>query len=222
MKKKAAIIVLISLILTACNQNKPASSQIPVVGEPIDSAAIASDTSEQENLESSYEYAQTVIVSPKLAYDVRAYGGPASRGEYCIIRRGVDNKGDTVVQGERSGIIVNAFTGDLNNNGKEEIYVVFQSADSILAESIAGYEFDSYGKVKPIKCLCEPESSWNYRGKDSIYLGGKIIISRLIPFFDKQNKQGGWLKVSYALNGDVLSKVSSAGFKEFKGTPYKN
>ena len=149
MKTEAAIIVLISLILTACTQHTP-SDKTPVVGEAVDSVAIANDTVQQENIEGSYEYAQTIIVSPKLAYDVRGYGGPTSRGQYCILRRGIDNKADTVVQGERIGIIINAFTADLNKNGQEEIYVVTRKTGKGEASNVVAFEFNSSGKMTPL------------------------------------------------------------------------
>jgi hypothetical protein len=205
MKKTAAIACIVSLLLYSCNQNKPAESQIPVVGEAIDSAAIA---------QSSYEYAQTVIVNPKLVYDVRAYGGPPSHGEYCIIRRGADNKPDTVVQAERFGIIVNAFTADLNNNGKEEIYVITQSADTDRLGNVIAFEFDGHGKSTAINVHFETEKTWNYSGKDSIYLDDKIAISRLFPIFNKQNKTGGWMRINYRLNNNELSHVSAEGIKK--------
>ena len=136
---------LTSLLLTACNQNKPAETPIPVVGEAVDSAAIAQDTLGQKSLDASYEYAQTVVVNPKLVYDVRAYGGPPSHGEYAILRRGADNKADTVVVGERFGTIVNAFTADLNGNGKEEIYIVTRRTEPYSTSQVVAYEFDEAG-----------------------------------------------------------------------------
>jgi hypothetical protein len=149
MKKTAVIAFIVSLLLYSCNQNKPAS-QIPVVGEPVDSVAIANDTTQQTSLEESYEYAQSVVVSPKLVYDVRAYGGPPSHGQYCIIRRGADNKPDTVVQRERFGVIVNAFTGDLNKNGKEEIYLVTRKTEPYSTSEVIAFEFDQAGVASPL------------------------------------------------------------------------
>lgn len=185
MKIQAAIIVLISLILTACNQNKPAADRIPVVGEAVDSAAIAEDTLNQKSLEESYEYAQTVIVNPKLVYDVRAYGGPASHGEYAILRRGADNIVDTVVMAERFGTIENAFTADLNHNGNEEIYVVFRKPNKYTCVNITGFEFDKTGAKIAIDFgspseyitinLQEAKDSVKFN-IDSIYLSGDRII----------------------------------------------
>jgi hypothetical protein len=119
------------------------------VGEAIDSEAIAKDTINQKNIESSYEYAHTLIVSPWLAYDVRAYG-PPSHGHYCIIRRGANNKPDTVVQGERFGIIVNTFTADLDRNWEEEVYIVTRRTAKGSPSYITGFEFSSTGKPRAI------------------------------------------------------------------------
>lgn len=207
MKKQAVIVILISLILTACNQNKNAN-QIPSVNAAIDSVAIASDTLQEKSLEQSYEYAQTVIVNPKLVYDVRAYDGPATHGKYCIIRRGPDNKPDTVVEGERNGVIVNAFTADLNNNGHEEIYIVTRSADTTRAENIIANEFDGHGKATSIIVHFGEDKTWNYQGQDSVFLNNKII-SRLFPFFDKENKPMGWMRIQYSLNKNVLDHFSA-------------
>ena len=206
MKKTAVIICILSLLLNSCNQNKP-SANIPVVGEAIDSAAIAGDTLQQKIMESSYEYAQTVIISPKLVYDVRAYGGPASRGEYCIIRRGADNKTDTVVQKGRVGIIVNAFTGDLNSNGKEEIYIVMRKPNSKAASYISGFEFDknggataitSYGsKDWDITLNNQPHNDSLYPNGDTIFLKGNLLIKGNLPFKSKE-------EIPYRLQGTSL------------------
>src|SRR3954468_2227804 len=89
------------LFLTSCNQNK---NQVPVVGD-LDSAAIARDTAMQMGFESSYEYHKTLVANEQLVYDVVGYGGPASNGEFAILRRAANNKADTVVKQTRNGII---------------------------------------------------------------------------------------------------------------------
>jgi len=208
MKIPAVILALTSLLLTACNQNKPAETPIPVVGEAVDSAAIAQDTLGQKSLDASYEYAQTVVVNPKLVYDVRAYGGPASHGEYCIIRRGADNKPDTVVIAKRSGVFASSFAADLNNNGKEEIYIITQSADSIRSENIIGSEFDQKGKATAVEVHFETDKTWNYQGRDSVFAEDRII-TRLFPFFDKNHNPNGWMRIKYRLNKNVLDHFSS-------------
>jgi len=211
MKRTAAIACIVSLLLYSCTQNKPAS-HIPVVGEPIDSIAIGQDTLQQKSIESSYEYAQTLIVSPKLAYDVRAYGGPASLGEYCIIRRGADNKPDTVVQEKRLGSIENAFSGDLNHNGKEEIYVVFGHPSTYVSVCIKGFEFDKNGAKTAIdfgsprkEIIINLEASSIDSAKshiDSIYSLGDRLIRTELP------EKRGDLKIywyrAYKLEGTKL------------------
>ena len=86
----------------------------------LDSSAIALDTTMQKGIESSYEYSKTLTVNEKLVYDVRAFGGPGSQGEFAILRRGADNKSDTVVKEKRDGIIADAFLND------KELNVVIQ------------------------------------------------------------------------------------------------
>lgn len=194
MKVQAAIIVLISLILTACNQNKP-TAQIPIVGEAVDSSAIAGDTLQQKSIEQSYEYAQTVVVNPKLVYDVRAYGGPASHGQYCILRRGADNKSDTVVMAERVGTIVNAFTADLNRNGKEEIYIVLRKTDRFTPSYVAAFEFNESGN--PVKLTDGSESTIFAINKsgicDTIYPHDTIFVKSglLMRMYPRSKYQSG-------------------------------
>ena len=94
-----------------------------MVGD-LDSAAIARDTSMQLGFESSYEYHKTLIAHEHLVYDVVGYGGSASKGEFAILRRGADNKTDTIVKQNRNGILTDAyFTAD----NKEEVNVVIQN-----------------------------------------------------------------------------------------------
>lgn len=123
--------------LVSCTQNK---NQIPVVGS-LDSAAIAVDTVMQKGFEASYEYSKTLTVNEKLVYDVRAYGGPASQGEFAILRRGADNKTDTVVKEKRNGIIAGTFLADSNKNKVMEVYVLVQNPLHESEKKLLKYEF---------------------------------------------------------------------------------
>jgi hypothetical protein len=131
-------IVYCLLSFSSCNQNQN-QSNIPVVGT-LDSVAIAQDTSMQKGFESSYEFHKTLIVNENLVYDVVGYGGSASTGEYAILRRGVDNKTDTVSKGRRDGIIADAFIADSNKNQKEEVYVVIQNPTQAATKKLLRYE----------------------------------------------------------------------------------
>src|SRR3569832_1649731 len=108
------------LFLTSCNQNK---NKIPVVGD-LDSAAIAIDTAMQLGFESSYEFHKTLVANEQLVYDVVGYGGSASKGEFAIMRRGADNKTDTVIKQNRKGILTDAY---FTTDNKEEFNVVIQN-----------------------------------------------------------------------------------------------
>lgn len=121
---------------TSCQNGQ---NKIPVVGE-LDTAAIAIDTIMQKGFESSYEFHKTLTVNPNLVYDVVAYGGPASKGEYAIMRRGADNKSDTVQKGNRDGIIADAFLADSNKNNKPEVYVVIQDPRNTSVNKVLKYE----------------------------------------------------------------------------------
>ena len=122
--------------LVSCQSNQ---NQIPVVGS-LDSSAIAIDTIMQKGFESSYEFHKTLTVHEKLVYDVVGYGGSASEGEYAILRRGADNKADTVMKGARDGIIAEAFVADSNQNKREEIYVVIQNPSNTSQRKTLKYE----------------------------------------------------------------------------------
>ncbi len=124
------------LLFVSCNQN---SNQIPIVGT-LDSAAIARDTTMQLGFESSYEFHKTLTVHEKLVYDVVGYGGSALQGEYAILRRGADNKADTVTKGKREGIIADAFLADSNKNKQDEVYVVIQNPSQISDKKILRFE----------------------------------------------------------------------------------
>jgi hypothetical protein len=93
--------LLICSLLFSCNQSNTTTAQFGT----IDSLAIAADTAMQLGFESSYEYHKTLAASDTLVYDVVGYGGTASKGELAILRRGADNKADTVFKQTREGMI---------------------------------------------------------------------------------------------------------------------
>ncbi len=129
-------VVYCLLSFSSCNQSQ---NQIPVVGE-IDSVAIASDTAMQLGLESSYEFHKTLVVNENLVYDVVGFGGPASSGEFAILRRGGDNKADTVMKQQREGIIADAFLADSNRNNKQEVYVVVRNPSQAAMQKTFRFE----------------------------------------------------------------------------------
>ena len=83
---------------------------------------------------------KTLTVHEKLVYDVVGYGGSSSKGEYAILRRGADNKADTVTKGKREGIIADAFLADSNKNHREEIYIITQNPSQISDKKILRFE----------------------------------------------------------------------------------
>jgi hypothetical protein len=124
------------LCFSACQTQ---TDKTPVLGD-LDSAAIAIDTNMQKGFESSYEFHKTLVVNPTLVYDVIAFGGPASLGEFAILRRGADNKSDTVMKGIREGIIAETFLADSNNNKREEVYVVIQNPKAEAEKKVFRFE----------------------------------------------------------------------------------
>ena len=129
-------LVFCFLFLVSCQSN---FNKIPVVGS-LDSAAIAMDTLMQKGFESSYEFHKTLTVHEKLVYDVVGFGGSSLSGEYAILRRGADNKTDTVTKGVRNGIIAETFLADSNKNSKEEVYVVIQNPSNPSETKTVKYE----------------------------------------------------------------------------------
>ena len=200
--------------LYSCHQKE--GTQVMQVGS-FDSTAIATDTEMQQTMEGSYEYSKSVTVSPKLVYDVIAYGGPASRGEYAIIRRGADNKPDTVAHGRRKGIFKDAFTADLNNNCDPEIYIAEQSADKGKYGNIIGWEFDKEGKGAPLRFEhVFAKKTDVYRGGDSIcpgkYTDGKDAVFVTFPAYRSTDVAGhptaGTIKIIYMLaDGELYPKA---------------
>ena len=122
-------LVFCFLFLVSCQSN---SNKIPVVG--------SLDTLMQKGFESSYEFHKTLTVHEKLVYDVVGFGGSSSAGEYAILRRGADNKTDTVTKGVRNGIIAETFLADSNKNSKEEVYVVIQNPSNPSETKTVKYE----------------------------------------------------------------------------------
>lgn len=94
-------IVLFALLLFSCGQNNNADTGFGT----IDSLAIAADTTMQLGIESSYEYHKTIAATDTVAYDIVGYGGSASKGELAVLRRGANNKADTVLKQTREGMI---------------------------------------------------------------------------------------------------------------------
>jgi len=124
--------------LVSCQTNQ---NQIPVVGS-LDSSAIALDTNMQKGFESSYEFHKTLPVNEKLVYDVVGYSGSASKGEFAILKRGADNKTDTVMKGNREGIIAETFLADSNKNQKPEVYIVVQNPAEATSRKTLRFEFE--------------------------------------------------------------------------------
>lgn len=136
--RNALCLLTCVLCFVSCNQNQN-QSKIPVVGM-LDSVAIAQDTTMQKGFESSYEFHKTLTVHEKLVYDIVGYGGSSSKGEYAILRRGADNKVDTVTKGVRDGIIADAYLADSNKNKREEVYIVIQNPSQPTSTKTLRYE----------------------------------------------------------------------------------
>ncbi len=95
------LILFVSLFLFSCNQSSTNASEFGT----LDSLAVAADTSMQLGIESSYEFHKTLVASDTLVYDVVGYGGNATKGELAVLKRGANNKADTVFKQAREGMI---------------------------------------------------------------------------------------------------------------------
>lgn len=136
----AGCVLSVACFLSSCQTN---SNQPPVVGS-IDTAAIASDTTMQLGLESSYERHQSVVVNPNLVYDMHT-SGTASKGDYIIVRRSENNKSDTLVRGERIGKVI-GFSNSKGKNGGDEIQIFLEKTDSSKTPYTIAWEFDKQGE----------------------------------------------------------------------------
>ena len=130
---------LLSIIycLSSCSSGN--KDKTPVLGH-LDTAAVAMDTAMQLGLESSYEFHKALIVNDTLVYDVIAFGGPASKGEVAILRRGATNKADTVFKDVRTGIIADTWLADSNSNKKQEVYIAIKNAADSSMQKLVKYE----------------------------------------------------------------------------------
>jgi len=198
MKNLLVSSILIATVLCSCSQKKQGEAKIVEVGD-MDSSAIAQDTSMQLAFENSYEYSKTLNVSKNLAFDVRAYGGSASKGEFAIIRRGADNKPDTIFKSERNGVIMDSWASDLNGNGEPEVMVITQTTGENKKASINAIEVTAGESAKPILYSTKllKELAHEYKGNDSIYyVKGEGIYHRF-PLDD-----GGIVTAKYGLKGN--------------------
>ena len=130
--------LLICSFFSSCQTNQ---NQVPVLGS-LDSSAIALDTNMQKGFESSYEFHKTLPVNEKLVYDVVGYGGSASQGEFAILKRGADNRPDTVMKGKREGMIGETFLADSNKNQKPEVCIVVQNPAEAISRKTLRFEFE--------------------------------------------------------------------------------
>ncbi len=124
------------IVLTSCSQNQ---KNIPTVGN-LDTVAIALDTAMQLGFENSYEFHKTLVVHQNLVFDIIGFGGTATSGEYAILRRGADNKPDTVTKGTREGMIVDAYLADSNKNNREEVYIKLSKPGSDSQQRLIRFE----------------------------------------------------------------------------------
>jgi hypothetical protein len=215
MKKLVFISIISCAIFLSCKQSKP-EDKIVVVGENIDSAAIATDTTQQIAIDNSYEFFKSIPVSGNLVYDVIAYGGPRSEGEYAIIRRNTAGT-DTVAHNVRYGTIADVYVADLNKNNLPELYVIFQSADSLKKETPAVYEMDNYGKSINIKTTGynKAEKAENYRGHDSIYIQNEALV-RQFPVYNKSGNATCIIKARYSIVKNELLLTNTEAVKNIQ------
>lgn len=210
------LILAISILLTACNQ-QPNQKQIPVVGA-IDSAFIAADTAMQLGLESSYEYHNTLIVNTHLVYDIIGWGTEYAEGEFAIVKRGADNKPDTVAKDKRFGIIENSLLVNLQSGsaGKSEpqVLLILRQPGTGVYGSVVVYQTPEFKKLKYEHELPVGLEQGAYMGHDSFYVSGNKLY-RQFPLYKKNDANccpsGGHIILSYKVKqqGLLLDKIES-------------
>lgn len=186
---------------SSCNQQ---SNQIPVLGS-LDTAAIAMDTVMQKGFESSYEFHKTLTVHEKLVYDVVGYGGPSSNGEYAILRRGADNKADTIMKGKREGIIVDAVITDVYDDENEkvgdQVYLIIQQTGRESHGNVIGKYLDG-ARIEFNQEFPESFDTLQYRGRDTFYFTARKLY-REFPLYKNADENccptNGKMKISYTL-----------------------
>lgn len=216
----------ILFVFNSCNQKGNQASE-----GNLDLKAIASDTTMQLGMESSYEYAKSIIISSNLVYDIQASGSLA-KGNYYILRRSSNNQKDTVARGARVGKVVNVLTADLNKDNNPEIYIALQSADSSKRGSIIAWEFDKDGKGTSIKSDRMFAGMLEfYKGKDTIYIGSyannQTALILEFPAYKNTDSfccpTAGPVKIFYLYNKKTLyhNGIAAAdSTKEFMGIKF--
>lgn len=203
-KRFGLIIILATVILTACNTSPKPTDNTPVLGE-FDSTSIAGDTVMQAAIESSYEYNNSLNIGTHEVYDVVASGAPA-HGELWVIHRDAQNLRDTIIKTPRTGIVVSSYLTDLNKNKQPEVIVVLQNRDSKKLETLVGYEIDKDLQADTLKFSVQlPNEVMNkYLGFDSIYYDEKDnAVYHQFPLMDSAVLKGR-AKIKYVLKGNVF------------------
>ncbi len=199
--------------LTACNQ-APRQKEIPVIGE-VDSAFIAADTTMQLGLESSYEYQHTLVVHPKLVYDIIGWGTEYAEGEFAIVKRGADNKPDTVVKDKRIGIIENSMLTNLEENplkhAEPQVLLFMRQPGTGVYGNVLVYQTPEFKKISFDHELPSGFQKTQYMGHDSFYVHDNKLY-REFPVYKKGDANccasGGRAKVTYTIKNAVLHGVS--------------
>lgn len=211
----AGLICLVSLF-SQCS-NKP-ERKVDTFGE-LDTNKVAADTSMQVNMDRSYEYQKTLIQNDSVVFDFIAYDKPVSSStewtsKFIIIRR-TKARQDTVVKGSRMGPVCSLGIGDMDQDGKPEIF--FYDGSSVTKNrwvlnifrfvSDTSYEYIRWRQLDAIS------SSDHYNGDDTFFVYKNYMVRRY-PYHEHYDdrKTNGYTWQSYRLqNGKMqLQKESYA------------
>lgn len=165
---KFLYIIVITFFLSACNGP---SDKTPVYGT-VDTSAIAADTTIQKAIENTYEYHNTIVMSPKLVYDVLGVGKSKARGEYLVIKRFNEGERDTLIRRERRGPILKTFVADIDGNKNNEIYLVTDTGNLIL------FGVEEWNDGDPILIELAGADKLKPELFDSIYYDDNAIVVR--------------------------------------------
>ena len=202
-------------LFTACSSTpKP---KVDTFGE-LDSLKVAGDTAMQVNMDRSYEYLKSLIQNDSIVFDFIAFDKPhygdskVWDSKFIVIRR-TPTQQDTVIRGTRMGAVRSLGIGDINADGRPEIFFYDGSSDTKNRWVLNIYSQTSDTGFNYIywRQLDARSAADHYNGDDTFFVYQNYLIRRH-PYFEstanKQNKGFTWQ--SYKLkNGKILLEKES-------------
>ena len=196
-------------LFSACSP--PPAPKVDTFGE-LDSARIAADTSMQSNMDLSYEYQKSLVLSDSVVFDFLAYDRPSLddktkwEGKFIVIER-TSTSQDTVIRGARFGPVRGLNLTDLDGDGRPEIlFYENQTAQKYkwLVRIFSPKPDGSYREIRWTELDAKPSPD-HYRGGDTFFVYQNYLIRRF-PYFEKDVEESTKANLwqSYKLNNGKL------------------